>query len=35
MLLTVDVGNTATGVAIFDGDIIASKNKLLTPTKSL
>lgn len=31
MLLTVDVGNTATGVAIFEGDVIASKNKLLTP----
>lgn len=31
MLLTIDVGNTATGVAIFDGDVIASKNKLLTP----
>ncbi|HLP45129.1 MAG TPA: type III pantothenate kinase [Candidatus Kapabacteria bacterium] len=31
MLLTIDIGNTATGVAIFDGDVIASKNKLLTP----
>ena len=31
MLLTIDVGNTTTGAAIFDGDIIVSKNKLLTP----
>ncbi len=31
MLLTIDVGNTATGIAIFDGDQIVSKNKLLTP----
>ncbi len=31
MLLTVDVGNTTTGIAIFDGDRIVSQNKLLTP----
>ncbi|MCP4217690.1 MAG: type III pantothenate kinase [bacterium] len=31
MLLAVDVGNTATGVAVFDGDTIVSKNKLGTP----
>lgn len=31
MLLTIDVGNTSTGVAVFDGDAIATKNKLLTP----
>ncbi len=31
MLLTIDVGNTATGIAVFDGDTIAWKNKLLTP----
>lgn len=31
MLLTIDVGNTSTGVAVFDGDVIATKNKLLTP----
>jgi type III pantothenate kinase len=31
MLLTIDVGNTSTGVAVFDGDTIATKNNLLTP----
>ena len=31
MLLTIDVGNTSTGAAVFDGDTIATKNKLLTP----
>lgn len=31
MLLTIDVGNTSTGAAVFDGDVIATKNKLLTP----
>lgn len=31
MLLTIDVGNTTTGIAIFSGDKIISKNKLLTP----
>lgn len=31
MLLTIDVGNTATGAAVFEGDVIATKNKLLTP----
>jgi type III pantothenate kinase len=31
MLLTIDVGNTSTGIAVFDGDQIASKNKLMTP----
>jgi len=31
MLLTIDVGNTSTGVAVFDGDVIATKNKLPTP----
>ncbi len=31
MLLTIDVGNTSTGVAIFSDDKIISKNKLLTP----
>jgi type III pantothenate kinase len=31
MLLTIDVGNTSTGAAIFDGDKIASINKLMTP----
>ena len=31
MLLTIDVGNTSTGVAVFEGDVIATKNKLPTP----
>jgi len=31
MLLTIDVGNTTTGAAIFSGNEIVSKNKLLTP----
>jgi type III pantothenate kinase len=31
MLLTIDIGNTTTGAAIFNKDIIVSKNKLLTP----
>ena len=31
MLLTIDVGNTTTGGAIFSEDRIISKNKLLTP----
>lgn len=31
MLLTIDVGNTSTGLAVFDGDKIVAKNKLLTP----
>jgi len=31
MLLTVDVGNTTIGLAIFDGDRIVFKNKLTTP----
>jgi len=31
MLLTIDVGNTTTGAAIFSEDKIISKNKLLTP----
>lgn len=31
MLLTIDVGNTTTGAAIFEGNKIVSKNKLLTP----
>ncbi|MGE5342982.1 MAG: type III pantothenate kinase [Candidatus Omnitrophota bacterium] len=31
MLLTIDVGNTTVGTAVFDGDEIASKNKLMTP----
>lgn len=31
MRLTVDVGNTTTGIAVFDGDTIVSKNKLMTP----
>lgn len=31
MLLTIDVGNTTTGIAIFKDDKIISKNKLLTP----
>lgn len=31
MLLTIDVGNTTTGVAIFDGDEIVFRNKLATP----
>jgi type III pantothenate kinase len=31
MLLTIDIGNTATGAAVFDGDVLATKNKLLTP----
>ncbi len=33
MLLTIDVGNTATGAAIFDGDEIVSRNKLMTPAE--
>jgi type III pantothenate kinase len=32
MLLAIDVGNTATGIAVFDGDKILSKNRLLTPS---
>lgn len=31
MLLAIDVGNTTIGAAIFDGDHIVSKNKLMTP----
>ncbi len=31
MLLTIDIGNTTTGAAIFSEDKIISKNKLLTP----
>jgi type III pantothenate kinase len=31
MLLTIDVGNTSTGIAVFDGDEIVSRNKLMTP----
>ena len=31
MLLTIDVGNTTTGGAIFSDGVIISKNKLLTP----
>ncbi|MCP5105727.1 MAG: type III pantothenate kinase, partial [bacterium] len=31
MLLTIDVGNTSTGAAVFDGDELVTKNKLLTP----
>jgi len=31
MLLTIDVGNTTTGVTIFDGDKIVFRNKLATP----
>jgi len=31
MLLTIDVGNTSTGMAVFDGDQIVFKNKLKTP----
>jgi type III pantothenate kinase len=31
MLLTIDVGNTTTGVAVFHGDRLVFKNKLLTP----
>lgn len=31
MLLTIDVGNTSTGGAVFDGDRIVFKNKLMTP----
>ncbi len=31
MLLAIDVGNTTTGAAIFSGDEIISKNKLVTP----
>jgi len=31
MLLAIDVGNTTVGAAIFQGDQIVSKNKLMTP----
>lgn len=31
MLLTIDIGNTATGIAVFSGNRIVSRNKLLTP----
>ncbi len=31
MLLTIDVGNTSTGGAVFDGDRIVSRNSLMTP----
>jgi type III pantothenate kinase len=31
MLLTIDVGNTTVGVAVFNEDQIVSKNKLMTP----
>ncbi len=31
MLLTIDIGNTTTGAAIFSDDKIISRNKLLTP----
>ena len=31
MLLAIDVGNTSTGIAVFDGDTIITKNKLMTP----
>ncbi len=31
MLLTIDVGNTTTGIAIFNEDEIVTKNKLMTP----
>lgn len=31
MLLTIDVGNTATGIAVFKGDELVFLNKLLTP----
>lgn len=31
MRLTIDVGNTSTGIAVFDGEEIVSKNKLMTP----
>jgi len=33
MILTIDVGNTAVGVAIFDKDKIVFRNKLLTPVE--
>lgn len=33
MLLTIDIGNTATSIAVFDGDTIVFKNKLLTPNE--
>ncbi len=33
MILTIDVGNTAVGVAIFDDDKIVFRNKLLTPVE--
>ncbi len=31
MILTIDVGNTSTGIAVFNNDKIIFKNKLLTP----
>jgi type III pantothenate kinase len=31
MLLTIDVGNTTTGIAVFDGERIVAQNKLRTP----
>ncbi len=34
MLLTIDVGNTTVGAAIFDGDEIVFKNKLATPDEA-
>ena len=34
MLLTIDVGNTSTGGAVFDGERIVSKNKLKTPDEA-
>ncbi|MCP4148816.1 MAG: type III pantothenate kinase [bacterium] len=33
MLLAIDVGNTTTGAAVFDGDTIVSRNKLMTPAE--
>jgi len=33
MILTIDVGNTAVGVAIFDDDKIVFWNKLLMPVE--
>jgi len=34
MILTIDVGNTSTGIAVFDNDKIIHKNKLLTPQEA-
>lgn len=33
MLLTIDVGNTTTGIAIFEDEKIVTKNKLMTPNE--